>query len=107
VRQEKLFPSQVCLVCPPSHHNLPGPDGGIRHTNMLGKILLHAGKVYGLFAHAATLVWDATTGQLVQQVDHNGGLRFKIALSVDFAGLSLEGRDKVLNVLQEFNRNKN
>jgi len=67
---------------------------------MLGKILLHAGKVYGLFAHAATLVWDATSGELVQQIEHHGGLRFKIALSADFVGLSLEGRDKVCSLGQ-------
>ena len=58
-------------------------------------LILSLFQVYGLFAHESTLVWDGKTGQLIQKLAHEGGLRFKIALSCDFVALALEDRDKV------------
>lgn len=84
------------LVCPPSHQNSVFNPDATHHKNSLGKILLHDGKVYGLFAHESTLVWDGKTGELLQKISHEGGLRFKIALSCDFVALALEARDKVI-----------
>ena len=57
-----------------------------------------------MFAHESTLVWDGKTGELLQKIAHEGGLRFKIALSCDFVALALEARDKVrFDLIKPFN----